>query len=150
MTLEDLGNIGELIAAIATVATLGYLALQIRQNTKVVRGSTAEAVMQSEIASAALIAQHANVYRRGNANISELNADERVVYDEIIFTEISQIWSAFTQYQSGLIDEVGFGGFRAECENYMAKPGFRSVWAKAKEEYPEDFRQFIDKTSAAK
>lgn len=33
MTIQDLGSIGELIAAIATVATLAYLAVQIRQNT---------------------------------------------------------------------------------------------------------------------
>ena len=33
MTLQDLGSIGEFIAAIATLVTLIYLAVQIRQNT---------------------------------------------------------------------------------------------------------------------
>ena len=33
MTIQELGSIGELIGAIATVATLVYLALQIRQNS---------------------------------------------------------------------------------------------------------------------
>jgi len=33
MNVQDLGSIGELIAAIATLATLIYLAVQIRQNT---------------------------------------------------------------------------------------------------------------------
>ena len=40
MTIQDLGSIGELIAAIATILTLVYLAAQIRQNTKTVRSST--------------------------------------------------------------------------------------------------------------
>lgn len=40
MTIQDLGSIGELVAAIATVATLGYLGLGIRQNTESVRLST--------------------------------------------------------------------------------------------------------------
>ncbi len=31
MTLQDLGNLGELLAAVATLATLGYLAVQVRQ-----------------------------------------------------------------------------------------------------------------------
>jgi hypothetical protein len=39
MSIQDLGSLGELIAAIATVGTLIYLALQIRQNTAVVRTS---------------------------------------------------------------------------------------------------------------
>jgi hypothetical protein len=30
MTIEQLGSIGELVAAAATIATLGYLAAQIR------------------------------------------------------------------------------------------------------------------------
>ncbi len=34
MSLQDLGSIGELIAAIATVATLFYLAVQIRHNSR--------------------------------------------------------------------------------------------------------------------
>lgn len=33
MTVQELGSIGELIAAVATLATLIYLAIQIRQNT---------------------------------------------------------------------------------------------------------------------
>ena len=37
MTIQDLGSIGELIGAVATIATLVYLALQIRQNTQSVR-----------------------------------------------------------------------------------------------------------------
>tara|TARA_B100000767_G_C19501132_1_gene424340 strand:- start:433 stop:540 length:108 start_codon:yes stop_codon:yes gene_type:complete len=33
MSLHDLGNLGELIAALATAFTLGYLAIQLKQNT---------------------------------------------------------------------------------------------------------------------
>lgn len=37
MTFQDLGSLGELIAAIATVATLVYLALQIRASNRLAR-----------------------------------------------------------------------------------------------------------------
>ena len=37
MTIQDLGSLGELIAAIATVATLGYLATQIRLGNRLAR-----------------------------------------------------------------------------------------------------------------
>lgn len=33
MTLQELGSIGELLGALATIATLAYLAAQVRQNT---------------------------------------------------------------------------------------------------------------------
>jgi hypothetical protein len=102
MTIEQWGSLGELIAAVATIATLGYLALQIRLNAKSAHGATAQAIMENEIASGVFIAQYANIYRRGNESISELDADEAVVYEEIVNIEISQMWSAFSQYQSGL------------------------------------------------
>ena len=47
MTLEDLGNIGEFVGAIAVVMSLLYLAIQIRQNTKTVRTSTYQSVLES-------------------------------------------------------------------------------------------------------
>jgi len=34
MSIQDLGSVGELVAALATILTLVYLAIQIRQNTK--------------------------------------------------------------------------------------------------------------------
>ena len=48
LTLEDIGNLGDFIAAIATIATLAYLAFQIRLNTKSNQASTASAWFEQE------------------------------------------------------------------------------------------------------
>ena len=48
MTLEQLGNVGEVIAALATTLTLLYLAVQIRQNSKALRASSIAAYMQAQ------------------------------------------------------------------------------------------------------
>ncbi len=37
VTIQDLGSLGELVAAIATVATLIYLAIQIRASNRLAR-----------------------------------------------------------------------------------------------------------------
>ena len=150
MTIEQLGSLGEIIAAIATLATLGYLALQIRLNAKSVRGSIAQGVIESEIAAAALITQHANVYRRGNANYSDLDDDERIVYEEIVFIEISQTWNGFARYQGGLMSETVFKPFCVGWTNYMERPGFRFVWGKFRGEFPEDFGSHVDRISSEK
>ena len=46
MNIEQLGSLGEFIAAIATLATLVYLTVQIRQNTKQLRFSNAASLLQ--------------------------------------------------------------------------------------------------------
>ena len=40
LTIQDLGSLGELTAAVATVLTLGYLAVQLRQNTSALKSQT--------------------------------------------------------------------------------------------------------------
>ena len=47
LSLEDLGNIGEFVSAVAVVVSLLYLAMQIRQNTKSVQTSAYQAVLDS-------------------------------------------------------------------------------------------------------
>ena len=44
VTIQDLGSIGELVAAAATIATLAYLAAQVRQNTRALRSSTFQSI----------------------------------------------------------------------------------------------------------
>ena len=43
MTLEDLGNVGEFVGALAVVASLIYVALQLRQNTEQMAENAEEA-----------------------------------------------------------------------------------------------------------
>ena len=145
MTIQDLGSLGELIAAIATVITLAYLALQIRQNTKSVRGSTAQSLMNLDVNSYALLAQHASIYRRGSSNIADLDADEKAVFEHLVSAVMSQTFSAFAQYQGGLIPESYWATYIFEWKNYyLNQPGFQSVWAEFRNTFPEDFCQCLD------
>ena len=124
MTIEDLGNIGELIAAIATVITLAYLALQIRENTRSVRGSTIQAHVNLEMTVCALIAQHADVFERGSANVSDLNGAERIVFDQLVASVMSLMDNAYSQYQNGLF--TGFDFIVADWQQtYLKLPGFQ-------------------------
>ena len=43
MTLEDLGNLGEFLGAIGVIVTLVYLAVQVLQNTRMVRANVRQA-----------------------------------------------------------------------------------------------------------
>jgi hypothetical protein len=43
MSLEDLGNIGEFVAAVGVIISLIYLAIQIRQNAEALRSAMQQA-----------------------------------------------------------------------------------------------------------
>lgn len=75
MTIEDLGSIGEIVAAIATVATLVYLAIQIRSNTVAVRSAAAQTVHEAYASWYQLLA--------GDASLSQLVTDGLRDYDSL-------------------------------------------------------------------
>jgi hypothetical protein len=47
MTLQDLANLGEVIGAIAVIATLIYFTFEIRQNTRAVRRAATQDIHRS-------------------------------------------------------------------------------------------------------
>jgi hypothetical protein len=143
VTIEDLGNLGDLIAAIATVATLIYLAQQIRKNSKSVEGASIQAILELEITTYALKAQYANAYRRGCANILDLDDDERVVFEQGVGSEISLFNSAYVQVGNGLMDDDA--SFDRDWERfYLKQPGFRVIWSEIRSTYPKEFCQHLD------
>jgi hypothetical protein len=143
MTIEDLGNLGDLIAAIATVATLIYLAQQIRRNSKSVEGASAQAILELEITTYTLKAQYANVYRRGCANILDLDDDERVVFEQVVSSEMSLFSSVFIQVKNGLMDDdAAFD--RDWIRFYLKQSGFQEMWSEIKIAYSREFCQHLD------
>jgi len=69
VTIQDLGSIGELVAAVATIVTLGYLAVQIRQSAQLVSssapaapGGCAAALKTLEILESDRVVEHAAMF----------------------------------------------------------------------------------------
>ena len=80
MTLEDLGNIGELVAAVGVIISLIYLALQIRQNSRLLRASLEQSITDSTnqtIQAAAASPQFSRVVLEGQERFEELTEDEQ-------------------------------------------------------------------------
>jgi len=71
VTIQDLGSIGELIAAVATVATLAYLAVQIRANTRAVQAESRRTEIQTTAAIAQSLVADSEVARMFNAGLAD-------------------------------------------------------------------------------
>ena len=143
LTIEDLGNLGELIAAIATVATLVYLASQIRQSAKSVAGSTAQSLLDLEVSTFALIAQHPGIYHRGCESIRNLNPEEKIVFEQLVSAVMTLMTSGFIQAQNDLLPN--YDVYLSDWKNdYLKKPGFQSMWEEIRHSYLGDSCQRLD------
>ena len=139
MTLQDLGSIGELIAAVATVATLAYLALQIRQNTRALGHAEQRATLEDGNSWRANLIQNpevAELYRRGLLDPNALDPIERLRFRMLLD-------ALFTTWQYAF--RAGRFSGDAYITGTLTRPGGTQYWADQKANFDPEFVQYVDK-----
>ena len=148
MNLQELGSLGEFIAAIAVIASLIYLAVQIRQNTQSVRASTVQAI--SDAAQGRLLALHnvenARVWRIGRSEPTTLNEDERMLYIIMIQTSARGFENLYYQHRSGLLDAPYWAGYDKTIKALVKTDGFRYFWQHRRGRFSSEFESFIEES----
>ena len=61
VTIQDWGSVGEIVGAVATMATLLYLTTQIRQNTRTVRVASAAEIVTQQNESSRMLGQSEDI-----------------------------------------------------------------------------------------
>jgi hypothetical protein len=141
---EAIGCLAEGLGAVGVIATVIYVALRIRHSAEAVRSSTEHALISQEMSLAALIAEHANIYRRGKKKIDELDADEVVVFEQLVIASMALLYSAFAQYKRGLVPESTWHAYLSDWPKLINQPGFREQWIQLQTLYPPEFIDSLD------
>lgn len=108
MNWDAIGAIGELIGAVAVIATIGYLAVQIRQSNRLARAS-AVLSLQSELreqrGAVVFDAELARIILKVEEGIGdELSEIDRVKLRVRLESTLSLLESIYLQYEAGVID----------------------------------------------
>jgi hypothetical protein len=105
MTLSDLGNLGSFISGIAVAVTLIYLAIQVRQGSKIARASLRQSLAENQFAQLTLRATDPVI--RGafrKASLSEaLSQDEEAALLDYAVAGIRQWEALYSQYEHGMV-----------------------------------------------
>ncbi len=128
--LDTLGNLGDFIGGIAVIATLAYLAFQMRQNTETVRANSVRELTESILsATAALIeAENADVYLRGAQSYSSLTVEERFRFGLLVGMFVARLDTVLEYRQRGMVDDE-YVVFHADAIRIIfTNPGVREWW----------------------
>jgi hypothetical protein len=149
VTIQDLGSIGELVGAVATVATLAYLAIQIRANTRMMR-SQARHVGQSITGNWALsVAENgplADVFARGLAGPESLTPAERIQFTLLFSQILLASEAAFHDVREGIGSNAQLERALGSISPLLRSPGGRAYWREfsSRGGYPDAFRSLLD------
>jgi hypothetical protein len=132
MSLEDLGSIGEFVAAIAVVLSLIYLALQIRQNTESVRASTFHESASRAGDLIRAIAERkelTHIVRMGLGGPGQLeDDDDRLRFMMLLFAVFRGYDDLFFQYRAGTLSPESWAAYRNSLRTILGNPGFPLFW----------------------
>lgn len=154
MTLEDLGNIGDFVGSIGVIASLIYLAIQIRRDT-------AQTALQTKATHATafqnLIDHHSTLQMQMITN-PELNEALRIAVDDpgslspaqtrltYMFRtqQMRSFYNAYQLFENGLIDAKALRTFESNIKRVTKTHHFGEWWNRARQDYPTSFISHIE------
>jgi hypothetical protein len=147
LDINTLAAWGEFIGGIAVVVSLVYLASQIRQNSKLMRVSTA-AVASGAVASLtgslAEDPELARIYREGLVDLSTLSDTDRYRFDAIAMQNFGAACTMYHLWQAGAFVPA-LWEFRHRGLLWSTRQqGTREWWREWRHTFDEAFRDFVD------
>tara|TARA_B100000700_G_scaffold66438_1_gene73279 strand:+ start:1742 stop:2263 length:522 start_codon:yes stop_codon:yes gene_type:complete len=148
MTISELGSVGELIGAIATVATLMYLALQIRANTLSAKYSAINDIINRVIKWQSRIADTPDLmssWKEGTQNYHGLNIEKQVRFTSIAVEMLAAIEATLEAAKNDGIKPESVDAVRAMVHQLMRNKGVREYWvASGRNLFAQDFVDEVD------
>jgi hypothetical protein len=150
MNWEAIGAIGETLGGIGVIVTLIYLALQIRQNTKVSRAASAQQMTDKWVTINLQVSlMPGGMTLSGISSLSDL-PEEHAGQVLALWRAIFHQWSNnHYQYTQGVLDPVLFVPTGREIATYAATQGIgqfiREAWGTARYIYNDNFAEYMDK-----
>jgi hypothetical protein len=147
MTLQDLGNIGEFLGSIGVIASLVYLAIGIRQNTRSVRSSAYQAAVTSSVDVAATIATSEvlpDALSKGFRDFATLKGPERLRFAAYAYGLFRSYENLYYQHGQGSIESDLWLGFRNMLLRDIKTPGLAAWWDSQPNIFSPEFQRYVD------
>lgn len=147
MTLVDLANVGQVIGALAVIASLIFVGLQVRQNTKATRATALQMNADYWLSYFTMLAdkQLGEIYSKGALGREELEGGQFGQFFFLCRATFMGCENQHHQYLSGLLDDDAYRGYQATIrEQIAAFPGVRAMWQLVKHTYGTEFVKFLD------
>jgi hypothetical protein len=143
---EALGAIANLLAAVGVIATLIYLSIQIRQNTKAVRSSSIQNLVQSFSTTAQAAVENEHIIPlllKGNAGAEALNEVERARLHFWFIMTFRRFEGVYFQRDLGIVDADVIDGFERSHLAVLASKGAQEWWANSKGIFNSGFVHYV-------
>jgi hypothetical protein len=148
MNWEALGAIGEIVGAVGVIVTLGYLAVQIRQNTRWLRASIADSHYKGVVDWVTNIASDRELGRTyfvGIQRFEGLSEEDQRQFFLLIYSQLKLHEQLHYQFSRGNIEEELWNLEAASLHLLIHSPVFEAWWEARRSLFRGDFQREIER-----
>jgi hypothetical protein len=145
MNWEAVGAIGEIVGAIAVIASLVYLGIQIRHQNVESRIASVHEVLEgfrTEI-SAFRNFELAQLLGKGSVEFEALSDTEKIQFVAMAQGPLRFWEEAFHQYKANRLSSPLWNGIQAQMRDFISVHGLQKVWKLREHTYSEEFRDYV-------
>jgi len=143
MDLDQIIRISELIASVAVLISLIYLAIQVKHNSKVSSANARHAISQFALDFSIHKAEYADRLAKvlESTNLTEGDIQFRWWNHMMVFLHAE---TYFHHYELGLMPRKHWKGYKKYVNNYLKSPGILEFWNDVGNAFSVDFSKWID------
>ena len=146
MNWTAIGATGELLGAIGVIASLLYLARQMRRAAADARQATAQAVftrLNTAFETTSANPQLAGVFVRGTSDLSALSPEEAIQFSSVFFTLVRPYEELFYYSRAGAVNEWVWESVELLVLPALTTPGALEWWAKRQSWFTSAFQDHV-------
>ncbi len=147
MTLDQVVAISQSVAAAGVILSLVFLAVQLRQNTRAVRASSIQSLVQSLSDTAAFNVDNeylVPILLKANTQPEGLSEEERARLHFWFVMAIRRFEGVYFQRKLGLVDPEISDGFERSHLSILASNSGQTWWADGKKIFNSGFVAYVD------
>ena len=148
MNWEAIGALGEAIGAVGVIASLLYLAMQVRASTRAsaVESKLASTRFYTDFLGSLIQSPELNeLYLRGRKDLGSLTPPEYIRFSNLSFQSFSFFSAGYFQFSRGTLREPDWYENRAVIQFWLRGAGCRDWWEKdGRHMFGEEFVAFIE------
>ena len=138
MTLEQYAYLAEIVGVILIIASLVYVARQLRQNTNAQLATSRQAMLAADLD---LLSKSMD-YPEASLGMGQSPEEVRLTSFLISFLRIREF--AWYQVQNGILDQTTFESYMAPTGAVFASDEARKIWSSDIIRIDSDFRALVD------
>jgi hypothetical protein len=147
VTLNELGSLGEFMSGLAVVVTLVYLAIQIRHNTRAVRSSMHQDMVESTLRIAESLSDNADIARivlKSDEDYDNLTKEELIRFEAYAERVFSNFESVFYSYRNSMLEEDLWESWESSYLADISRDAMRRFWHEERPLHLRDYMDFIE------